>query len=59
MKKDIDVSFVMTVYNKEYYLPAVLKALLNQDGLENPEFIFVDDLSTDKSVEIITRVKCF
>lgn len=53
MKKDIDVSFVMTVYNKEYYLPAVLKALLNQDGLENPEFIFVDDLSTDKSVEII------
>lgn len=53
MKKDIDVSFVMTVYNKEYYLPSVLKALLGQTGLENPEYIFVDDYSTDRSVEII------
>lgn len=53
MSEKIDVSFVMTVYNKEYYLPSVLKALLNQSGLKNPEFIFVDDLSKDKSVEII------
>ena len=53
MKKDIDVSFVMTVYNKEYYLPSVINALLNQTGLENPEYIFVDDVSTDKSVDII------
>ena len=49
----IDVSFVMTVYNKEYYLPAVLEALLNQTGLQNPEFIFVDDVSKDRSVDII------
>ncbi len=55
MKKNIDVSFVMTVYNKEYYLPSVLKALLGQTGLENPEFIFIDDHSSDKSVEIIRR----
>ncbi len=55
MKKAIDVSFVMTVYNKEYYLPSVMKALLGQTGLENPEFIFIDDLSTDKSVEIIKK----
>ena len=41
-KQKPDVSFVMTVYNKEYYLPAVLKALLNQTGLKNPEYIFVD-----------------
>lgn len=51
----IDVSFVMTVYNKEYYLPAVLEALLNQTGLKNPEFIFVDDVSRDNSVEIIRQ----
>lgn len=50
---DIDVSFVMTVYNKERYLPSVLKALLNQTGLKNPEFIFCDDVSKDRSVEII------
>lgn len=56
MKKNnekIDVSFVMTVYNKEYYLPSVLEALLNQTGLSNPEFIFIDDVSSDHSVEII------
>lgn len=54
VKEDkIDVSFVMTVYNKEYYLPAVLEALLNQSGLKNPEFIFIDDTSKDRSVEII------
>lgn len=50
---DIDVSFVMSVYNKEYYLPAVLEALVNQTGLKNPEYIFIDDVSKDKSVEII------
>lgn len=50
---DIDVSFVMSVYNKEYYLPAVLEALVNQSGLKNPEYIFIDDVSKDKSVEII------
>ena len=51
----IDVSFVMTVYNKAYYLPSVLKALFNQTGLNNPEFIFVDDCSTDNSVEIMSE----
>ncbi len=50
---DIDVSFVMTVYNKEYYLPSVLEALLHQTGVKNPEYIFVDDVSSDGSVEII------
>ena len=53
---DIDVSFVMTVYNKEKFLPSVLKALLNQSGLKNPEFIFVDDVSQDRSVEIIEEM---
>lgn len=52
-KKDIDVSFVMTVYNKEYYLPSVIKALKNQTGVKNPEFIFCDDVSKDNSIEII------
>ena len=32
MKTDIDVSFVMSVYNKEYYLPAVL-SWLDTDNL--------------------------
>ncbi len=56
MAEEIDVSFVMTVYNKEYYLPSVLTALLAQTGLKNPEYIFVDDVSTDASVEIIRKM---
>lgn len=56
MSEKPDVSFVMTVYNKEYYLPSVLKALLGQTGLKNPEYIFVDDVSSDNSVEIIRRM---
>ena len=56
MTDSIDVSFVMTVYNKEYYLPSVLKALFAQTGLKNPEYIFVDDVSTDSSVEIIRKM---
>ena len=56
MAEEIDVSFVMTVYNKEFYLPSVITALLGQTGLKNPEFIFVDDVSNDNSVEIIRRM---
>ncbi len=51
-----DVSFVMTVYNKEYYLPSVLEALFNQTGVKNPEYIFVDDCSKDSSVQIIEEM---
>jgi len=56
MKEKIDVSFVMTVYNKEKFLPSVLQALLHQTGVKNPEYIFVDDCSTDKSVAIIRKM---
>ncbi len=53
---EIDVSFVMTVYNKERYLPSVLAALLNQTGVKNPEYIFCDDVSQDRSLEIIEEM---
>lgn len=56
IESEIDVSFVMTVYNKEYYLPAVIETLLGQTGLKNPEYIFIDDVSKDKSVEIIEQM---
>lgn len=52
-KQNIDVSYILSVYNKEYYLPAVIKALKNQTGVKNPEFIFCDDVSSDKSIEVI------
>ena len=47
------VSFIIPVYNKEKYLNAVLNSLFNQIGTFKREFIFINDGSTDKSLEII------
>jgi glycosyltransferase involved in cell wall biosynthesis len=50
------VSFVVTVYNKRPYLPAVVAGLAAQHGDFPREFIFVDDGSTDGSREEIERL---
>ena len=48
----LDVSVVVPVYNTEQYLRECINSLIHQT-LKNVEFIFVDDGSTDRSVEII------
>lgn len=48
-----NVSFVVTVYNKAEHLPGVVKAILAQKDLDECEYIFVDDGSTDSSVHIL------
>lgn len=50
--KKIPISVVMPVYNAEKYLPEAIESILNQT-YENFEFIIVDNMSTDKSLEII------
>lgn len=50
------VSFVVTVYNKRPYLPAVAAGLAAQRGGFAREFIFVDDGSTDGSREELERL---
>lgn len=47
------VSFVVTVFNKEEYLPLVIRSLDVQIGDFEREYVFVDDGSTDRSVEVI------
>ena len=47
------VSFVVTVFNKEQYLPLVIRSLDSQIGDFEREYVFVDDGSTDRSVEVI------
>jgi len=51
------VAFVITVYNKELYLKKVIEALANQIGNFDKEYIFVNDNSTDSSLEIINANK--
>jgi len=47
------VSFVVTVFNKEEYLPLVIRSLDAQIGDFDREYVFVDDGSSDKSLEVI------
>lgn len=50
------VSFVLPVFNKVPYLPAVCRALADQAGDFSREFIFVDDGSTDGSAALIEQL---
>jgi glycosyltransferase involved in cell wall biosynthesis len=47
------VSYVITVFNKEEYLPEVIRSLEAQVGIKEREYIFVDDGSSDRSVDVI------
>jgi len=49
----MSVSFVIPVFNKAAYLPDVLAAVAAQRGDFAREFIFVDDGSTDNSLEVV------
>ena len=46
----IKVSVIIPVYNVELYIDECIESLLRQ-SLDEIEFIFVDDGSTDKSVQ--------
>lgn len=50
------VSIIMPNYNGEKYLKETLDSVLNQT-YENWELLFVDDCSTDRSVEIVKSYK--
>jgi glycosyltransferase involved in cell wall biosynthesis len=50
------VTLLCTVYNKEKFLPEVLAAIWRQVPDRPREFIFVDDGSRDRSVEIVREL---
>lgn len=47
------ISFVCPVYNKARYLPGVIDALALQARQHRRQFIFIDDGSSDESLEIV------
>ena len=48
------VSIIITVYNREKYIEECARSLFEQ-SLNNLEYIFVDDASTDRSIEILKK----
>lgn len=54
MKSKItEISFIITVFNKESQILHTIDSILNQVSSLNYEFIFIDDASTDNSVKAI------
>ena len=50
------ISFLVPVYNKAPHLPAVLRQISCQTGEFPRQFVFVDDGSTDGSLEIVREI---
>jgi len=50
------ISYVVTVYKKEPYIGYTTQSLLQQEGGLPAEYIFVDDVSPDRSVEVIEKI---
>lgn len=49
------VSVIITIYNREKYIEDCARTLFEQT-LDDVEFLFVDDASTDKSVMILREL---
>ena len=50
------VSFIVPVYNKAKYLPQVLDAIRDQQGDFAREYVFVNDGSTDDSLQLLEKL---
>ena len=55
MMNNIAVSIIVPIYNVEKYIERCVRSLFEQT-LGNIEYIFVDDYSLDKSIEILRQV---
>lgn len=53
--KDISISIIVTIYNKEEYLEQCVRSICDQT-IDNIEIILVNDGSTDHSLDIIKKI---
>lgn len=55
MNKEYKISVIIPVYQAECYMDRCVRSLFEQT-MDNIQFIFVDDCTPDKSIEIISRL---
>ena len=53
INNDISIFFVIPVFNKSLYLDSVINSVKNQKGNFKKEYIFINDGSTDNSLNIL------
>ena len=54
--KNIAISVVVPVYGVERYIERCVRSLFSQTMTEGVEFIFVNDCTTDRSIELLTAL---
>lgn len=54
-ENNIDVSVIIAAYNVEFYIKKCIESALSQKGV-SIEVIVIDDLSTDRTIEIVTSM---
>ena len=57
-KKDYKIGIIIPNYNYEHTIEQCLNSILKQK-YKNYEIVFIDDVSTDKSLEIAKKMLCF
>lgn len=55
--KNINISILIANYNGEKYLDRCLNSCINQQTKKNYEIIFIDDSSSDNSLDIVKKYK--
>ena len=58
MKKNVLLSIIVPIYNVEKYIGSLVNSLVKQTN-KNFEVIFIDDGSTDESMQILKEIMGF
>uniref|UniRef100_A0A6C0EIP4 Glycosyltransferase 2-like domain-containing protein n=1 Tax=viral metagenome TaxID=1070528 RepID=A0A6C0EIP4_9ZZZZ len=53
--RPINISILIPIYNEEENLPRLINSFYNDDSYPKCEIIFINDLSTDKSLSILQK----
>lgn len=56
MRSNIKITIIIPIYKVEHYIERCVRSLMEQTMAEGLEFLFINDCSPDRSMEILRRV---